>query len=44
MPALGKGDLAALLPAPPQGRDQLSHRAEGLEKKGHQAGSNGGER
>lgn len=41
-PALGEVDLAALLPAPPQGRDQLSHRTEGLEEKGHQAVSNGG--
>lgn len=40
---LGKGDLAALLPATLQGRDRPSHRAEGLEEKGHQAESNGGE-
>ena len=40
--ALVKGNLAVLLPAPPWGRDRLSHRTGGLEEKGHQAGSNDG--
>lgn len=39
-PALGKGDLVALLPSPSQDRDPPFQWAEGLEEKGHQAGSN----